>query len=133
MYAHPMAMLCRWFHKGCTVGVAAVIMLAAAEWALAGDCCSSRPWCYCRPPMLCHPDDYCPKPMPCAPCPQTKWCCDDYCAKPMPCVSCLCTKWCPDDYCAKPMPCVCWPSLSKKHCVASPACHDAGGRQCPSE
>jgi hypothetical protein len=54
-------------------------------------------------PCLCCPNDYCPKPMPCAPCPVC--CCgpNDFCGKPLPCVSPYCCCLC-DDYCCKPAP-----------------------------
>jgi hypothetical protein len=56
-------------------------------------------------PCLCCPNDYCPKPMPGAPC---SVCCggpNDYCAKPLPCVSPYCCFDC-NDYCGKPPPAI---------------------------
>ena len=54
----------------------------------------SKPRCVFSPG--CCPDDYCPKPLPCA---AHNWCgtCDDYCKKPLPCAG---HNWCGtcDDY-----------------------------------
>lgn len=79
----------------------ALIVAATARATLAGDGCQR---CRCADPcraglMLCCPDDYCRKPMPCVPCPS-------------PCCSC-------DDYCRKPMPCVCYPALPVNYSCGS--------------
>jgi hypothetical protein len=64
-------------------------------------------------------NDYCRKPMPCAPCGPQQWLCDDYCRKPMPCVTCPCAGGCPDDYCRKPCPDLCRP-LDKQYYRCGP-------------
>jgi len=63
--------------------------------------CAAQP-CWC-------PDDYCPKPQPCVPCPNYCVCPDTYCPKPQPCVPC--PNYCvyPDTYCPKPAPNLCIP------------------------
>jgi hypothetical protein len=107
-----------------TLAIAALVVVFAAQAALAGEgCLRCKGADPCRAGlMLCCPDDYCRKPMPCVPCPCNTWCPDDYCRKPMPCVPCLNTTWCADDYCRKPMPCVCYPASPVKYsCGSCPA------------
>jgi hypothetical protein len=103
------------------LGLAVLIVVAGARAVLAGEGCLR---CKCVDPcrgslMLCCPDDYCRKPMPCVPCPPPCCCPDDYCRKPMPCVPCLPPNCCPDDYCRKPMPCLCWPASPVKYSCGS--------------
>jgi hypothetical protein len=93
------------------LGLAALIAIVAGQTVFAGDTCQNRK---CVSPcsrsglMLCCPDDYCRKPMPCVPCP--RGCCPDtYCPKPIPSVPCPNACWYPDDYCRKPIPCLSWP------------------------
>jgi hypothetical protein len=115
----------RYAGKVWKLGAAAVIAVVVAQAALACDACRSRK---CASPcsrgglMLCCPDDYCPKPLPCLPCPQRSCCPDNYCRKPLPCVPCPKTCWRPDDYCRKPMPRLCWlPPPVKYSCGPCPS------------
>src|SRR5271168_897950 len=111
--------------------IATIVILLAVRGANAGD-----PWPggKCAPAccpsglMLCCPDDYCRKPVPCVPCPLFG-CCPNYCRKPIPCVPCPRLGGC-SAYCRKPIPCLCWPPLPaiyscgeckcKQHCEESP-------------
>ena len=100
----------------------AIIMAAVLAHAAMAGCDGQCKKCTspCRTAlMLCCPDDYCRKPMPCVPCPPPSCCPDDYCRKPMPCVPCPPPSCCPDDYCRKPMPCLCWPPLPVKYSCGS--------------
>lgn len=95
-----------------SLGVLSVLFLVARS--VAGEPCAGSlgrelQCTRCATVPCCCPDDYCRKPMPCAPCLRMSWCADDYCPKPMPCIPCLRFCWCPDDYCRKPMPRLCWP------------------------
>jgi hypothetical protein len=104
-----------------TPGLAIIMTTVLAQTAIAG--CDGQGHKCTRPCnsalMLCCPNDYCRKPMPCVPCPQPGRCPDDYCRKPMPCVPCPQASRCPDDYCRKPMPCLCWPPLPVKYSCGS--------------
>jgi hypothetical protein len=64
--------------------------------------------CWCEAPPHCC-DDYCPKPLPAAPCSVCRSR-DDYCSKPLPTV-CGVRYFGRNDYCPKPLPRVsaCWP------------------------
>jgi len=53
-------------------------------------------------PQPCCPDDYCPKPLPCAP-PVSCRGPNDYCPKPLP-TTCPAKCFGPDDYCPKKCP-----------------------------
>ena len=83
------------------IALAALVGLAGWSSSMAADQCECRAGL-----MLCCPDDYCSKPLPCLVHPRT--CCpDNYCAKPFPCLQspeCFCC----DNYCPKPLPCLCW-------------------------
>ena len=58
--------------------------------------------------MLCCPDDYCPKPLPCVPSPLLSCCPSDYCLKPLPWLRAPTLSCCGGDYCPKPLPGLCW-------------------------
>ena len=94
-------------------------LLLAALLLTAGVARAGEPgpkwWSVLYPSYHCCPkcpDDYCPKPLPCA----TPWrYCgpDDYCPKPLPCA----TPWrycAPDDYCPKPPPPLPAPCLPRR-------------------
>ncbi|QDU57026.1 hypothetical protein [Aeoliella mucimassa] len=89
-----------------------VAVVALASWgataALASDSNLWSKWfgaeCDCPTKQCC--DDYCRKPLPCAPCTTCPRGCDDYCRKPMPCTPCCVRGTLCDDYCSKPMPCI---------------------------
>ncbi len=100
-----------------TCGLAVIATALFAQQAMAA---CDGPCRKCARPcngglMLCCPDDYCRKPMPCVPCPPPNCCPDDYCRKPMPCVPCPPPNCCPDDYCRKPLPNFCWPPSPVKY------------------
>ena len=100
-----------------TSGLAIITIAVLAQRAIAG--CDGQGRQGTRPCnsglMLGCPDDYCRKPLPCAPCPQTGCCPDDYCRKPLPCVPCPQACCGPDDYCRKPLPSLCRPPLPVKY------------------
>ena len=74
-----------------------------ADSSSAGKCCAGL--------MLCCPDNYCAKPLPCLTPPGPCRCRDNYCAKPLPCLRGPGPCCCNDTYCRKPLPCLCWPRL----------------------
>jgi len=95
-----------------------------AVFAIDGVCIPARGSACDRSLMLCCPDDYCSKRLPCVPCARMTCCCGDNCGKPFPRICCV-TCCGPDDYCPKPLPCLCWPAL--------PAPLSCGGRTCTQE
>jgi hypothetical protein len=77
-------------------------LVAAAQGAEPG-CRWWWPWGLRFSCCPCCPDDYCPKKLPCAPCPVHSGGRDDYCPKslPVPCPLKYCGH---DDYCPKACP-----------------------------
>jgi len=108
-------------------------LLCPAERSAAGDLCPGSLGreleCTRCAAVACRcPDNYCPKPCPCIPCPALPASPDCYCPKPPPCPPCLCLSWCPDNYCPKPCPQFCWPvnrqfyRCGPDDCEAAPTC-----------
>lgn len=105
----------------CIVAVAIAILLARATFA--GDDEVGRLFdCGCGSTlMLCCPDHYCAKPLPCVPKPQMTCCPGSYCLKPLPCFTSPALTCCANNYCRKPMPRLCWPPVPAWHsCGQSP-------------
>ncbi len=59
-------------------------------------------WTWLPKCVVKYPDDYCAKPLPCAPPVQPRGP-NDYCAKPLPCAPPVQPRG-PNDYCAKHLP-----------------------------
>ena len=91
---------------------AAVSIVSHTAMAVDGVCAPPSGSAYGSALMLCCPDDFCRKPVPCVPCALMTDCCDDYRCKPLPCLIKLPPCCCAEDYCRKPLPSLCWPRLS---------------------
>ncbi len=105
-----------------SIAFATALVMPLAQAAFAGDSvCGEQQKCACRGGlMLCCPDDYCPKPLPCVP--WARCCCpDDYCCKPYPYLFSPALSCCGDDYCCKPFPHLCWPRLPVHYSCGPPA------------
>jgi hypothetical protein len=71
---------------------------------------------------------YCPKPMPCIPCPCC--CCpDDYCCKPCPCIACYRGGVC-STYCGKPCPPFCRPIAADYYTCEAGSAHSECDPNC---
>lgn len=118
------------------VVVAMVLAAAFLECVKADEQPTCNPAaCECRTGlMLCCPDDYCTKLLPCPIHPGPCRCPDCYCRKPAPCLVSP-GRFCCDDYCPKPVPCLCWPKLPVPYsCGAAPhrggvPLHDGNGKK----
>ncbi len=84
----------------------------------------------CPPACYNCPDDYCHKPLPCAPPSSHCGLPDDYCHKPLPYVPCP-VKGCGDDYCGKPFP-KCLPPSIEPWYTCGPCTQPSGVRSEPS-
>ena len=81
--------------------------------------------CPCESPVCARPDDYCDKPIPCAPCLPGCSRCDDHCRKGVPCIPCRPLEHRCNDYCRKCLPQLCPTRMIRPGCASS--CGEGGG------